>query len=165
VGVVGSAGAHVTVRPPALEDGEIAMVTFQMPNERNRHATVQVAITAPAGIDFVSAKAPRGWQVEVEGRTAVWSGGRIVGRSTASFPARARVRTRAGGYAFAATQRYDDGVVVRWQAAIRVLPATGRAAPSEHLLPAIVAAAVGILVLALSVLLARRFRRRALQER
>ena len=49
---------------------------------------------------------------------------------------------------FHAVQRYDDGGVVRWAVAFTILPAAS-ATPHQHLLPAIVTAILGLVVIAL----------------
>jgi uncharacterized protein YcnI len=164
--LVPAASAHVTVRPAFLEDGETATLSFDTPNEREEHATVALSVSAPAGLRFVSAEAPSGWRVSVGAGTVTWSGGRLEGDAVASFPVRVRARTRAGGYAFSAEQRYDDGATVRWRASITVLPASGAAAPNEHPGRAIAAGVAGLVVIAATLLaLGYLRRRRALQER
>ena len=61
-----------------------------------------------------------------------WTGGRLEGRTTTSFPLRITARVRAGTYGFAAAQAYDDNATVRWKADLSVLPASGAAAPKQH---------------------------------
>ena len=96
---------------------------------------------------------------------ARWTGGRIEGESTVSFPLAVLASTPAGSVTFRATQGYDDGEVVRWNANLTVLPPSGENAPPQHLRRALVAAAMGLALLAASFFVLRRLRRRTLQER
>ena len=74
-------------------------------------------------------------------------------------------RVRAGTYAFTSVQTYDDGATVSWKADLSVLPATGAAAPKQHLWSAVIAACVGIVVIAGSLVGVRLLRRTSLQDR
>ena len=162
--VPAAAGAHVTIAPPFVEEGAETAIAFQTPNERPPHATISLTVTAPRAIAIVSAPAVPGWQATVSGPSATWSGGRLAGRATTSFPLHITARARPGTYDFAATQRYDDGASVEWNAALSVLPATGAAAPKQHPWGAVAAALAGIAVIAGGLLGLRHFRRRPLQE-
>jgi uncharacterized protein YcnI len=154
------AQAHVSVTPAFVEADVPAGIAFEAPNERAPQATVELSATAPPGIEIVSADAPPGWQADVAGSTVTWTGGRIEGERTVSFPVRVLARVRAGTYAFKASQRYSDGGVVRWQASLTVLPAKGAASPQQNLTGAIVAGIIGLVVIAGSLLGVRLLRRR-----
>lgn len=160
-----SGSAHVTISPGYVEADAAATIAFETPNERPPHATVALEIDAPPGVALERLPPPRGWSVEVDTTSARWSGGRIEGTRTVRFPLRVIARTRAGNQAFRAVQRYDDGEEVRWDATLSVLPAAGTEAPSQHLGRALAAGAAGLVVLAGSLLVLRRLRRRPLQER
>jgi len=153
------APAHVTIAPPFVEDGVATDISMTIPNERPPHATVTLAATVPAGISIVSATAPEGWVATVDGSTVTWSGGRITERADVAFPVRIVADARAGTYGVAARQRYDDGAVVRWTSDLSVLPASGEAAPGSRPWPVIVAAVIGFVLVAGSLLILRRLRR------
>lgn len=159
------AEAHVTMSPPFVDADVKTTVAFETPNERPPHATVSLEVKAPPGIELGSATPPAGWKLELTHGTARWTGGRIGGERTVSFPLVVTARTRAGTELFRATQGYDDGKSVRWQAGLTVLPAAGDEAPSQHLDRALAAGAVGLVVIAASFLALRLLRRRPLQER
>jgi hypothetical protein len=161
----GAAHAHVTVAPPFVEADRQTRIAFQTPNERAPHATTSLVIEAPPGVQLAPLEAPPGWRLQLSGRRARWTGGRITARRVVSFPLSVTARTRAGTATFKATQGYDDGEVVRWGAGVSVLPAAGSDAPSEHLDRALAAGAVGIAVIVASFLVLRLLRRRPLQER
>lgn len=162
--VPGAAAAHVTIAPPFVEGGVATEISFATPNERPPHATVGLAVTAPPGISIVSASAPKGWVVTIAGATVSWSGGRLQGRSATPFRLRILARARAGTVTFTSVQTYDDDAVVRWQADLSVLPASGAATPAEHPWGAIGAGAVGLIVIA-GGLAGAHLRRRPLQEK
>jgi hypothetical protein len=154
-----AAGAHVTLTPAFVEDGVPTTIAFQTPNERAPHAMTALTVKAPPGITVESATAPAGWKATVSGPTVTWTGGRLTGTSELDFPIRVNTRVRAGNHTFAATQGYDDGGQVGWKVDLSVLPATGAAAPKQHPWGAVAAAVVGLLVVLLSVLGLRRFRK------
>jgi hypothetical protein len=111
-----------------------------------------------------SAKAPRGWTSKISGSTVSWTGGKLTGTSTVDFPVTITAKVRAGTHPFAATQTYDDGATVKWNAGLSVLPATGSQAPKQHPWGAVAAAVAGLLVIGGSVFLLRRARRAPLHE-
>lgn len=159
------ADAHVTMTPPFVDADAKTTVSFEMPNERPPHATVSLEVKAPPGVELASATPPAGWKLQLEHDRARWTGGRVEGRRTVAFPLVVTARTRAGTETFRATQGYDDGESVRWDAALTVLPAAGDEAPSQHLGRALIAASVGMVVIVASFLALRLLRRRPLQER
>jgi hypothetical protein len=161
----GVAQAHVTIAPPFVDVGTTATIAFETPNERPPHRTTAVVVAAPAGVELSAAQPPAGWRLDLSGGTARWSGGTIAGRAIVRFPLSVTARIPAGTTTFRATQTYDDGEQVRWDAELTVLPATGSEAPSQHLDRAIAAGAVGLVVIAASFFALRLVRRRPLQER
>jgi uncharacterized protein YcnI len=157
--VPAAARAHVTIAPPFVEAEAPTAIAFATPNERPGHATTALEITAPAGVEIARADPPRGWTVAVSGNRARWSGGRIEGESDVSFAVVVTARMRAGAATFQASQRYDDGEVVRWDARLTVLPPSAEDSPPEHLRRAVIASVVGLVAIGggfVSVALRRR---------
>jgi hypothetical protein len=113
----------------------------------------------PPGIAVTSVPRLPGWQSRVSGGTVTWTGGRIEGNGTVVFRAQLHASVRAGTYSMAARQGYDDGRVVRWTASFVVLPASGDAAPDEHVGRAVIAGIVGLVVIVASLAVLRRLRR------
>lgn len=158
--------AHVTLSPPFVEAGVATRVALETPNERPPHATTSLVVEAPVGVELAEAgPPPAGWSVVVSGRRARWTGGRIEGERTVSFPLLVTARTRAGLQSLRVTQDYEDGETVSWETSLTVLPAAGDAAPSQRLDRALAAGVVGVVVIAASLVLLRLARRRSLQER
>ena len=159
-----TAQAHVTVTPPFVDADASTTVAFEMPNERPPHATISLEVEAPPGVEPRRRSRRRGGSSLTPDR-ARRTGGRIEGQRTVAFPIAVTARTRAGTETFRATQGYDDGESVRWDAALTVLPAAGKEAPSQHLDRAFAAGAVGLVVIVATFLVLRLLRRRPLQER
>lgn len=158
------AGAHVVAQPAYLANGKRATITFAAPNERAPHAMTGLTVTAPAGVTLTSPTAPAGWQASITGgRTATWTGGRIAPGRPASFSVDASASTEPGATSFHAVQRYDDGGTVAWTVGFTVLP-TPAAAPKQHLLPAVVTAILGLVVIGLLLHRVRGSRRPPLRE-
>lgn len=158
-GVAPSAYAHVTLTPSFTEVGVSTRVVFEAPNEREGRVTTSLRLEAPVGIELEPAPAPAGWRLALAGRVATWTGGRLERTDVVGFPLVVTARTDAGVEAFEAVQGYDDGESVRWEAALTVLPAPAGTAPSQRLGRALVAGAVGLGVLGLSMLVLWRARR------
>jgi uncharacterized protein YcnI len=141
------AAAHVTLAPPFVEADATTSVSFATPNERQGRVTIALEIVAPAGVELAASSAPAGWTLSLSDGRARWTGGRIEGETTVSFPLEVTARTRAGTRTFRATQTYDDGEVVRWDAKLAVLPPSAGDAPPQHLRRALFASAVGLVVI------------------
>ena len=156
-----AACAHVTIQPSFVEDGVETEISFQTPNERPPNETISLTVKAPPGISIDSASSPPGWNADVSGSSVTWTGGRLVDRTTTSFPVRVTAKVRAGTYSFAATQAYSDDAKVEWNADLTVLPASGAAAPNEHPWAAI---GVGIVVVLSTLIGLYFFRRRSLPK-
>jgi Domain of unkown function (DUF1775) len=152
--------AHVTASPSFVEVGVTATVTFETPNERATHATTSLVLEAPPGIELAPVEPPKGWSADFSDDTARWTGGRIEGEDVVAFPVSITARTRAGTETFRAVQAYDDGESVEWTTTLTVLPAAAEQPPSQRLGRALAAGAVGLAVIAGSLLVLRRVRRR-----
>lgn len=160
-----SALAHVTLSPAFVERGVRTTVLFETPNEREGRATMSLRLEAPPGIELGPSTAPAGWELTVSEGVATWTGGRIEGTDVVAFPLEVTAATEAGVQVFRAVQGYDDGESVRWEATLTVLPEPADQAPSQRLGRALVAGAVGLGVIGISMLVLWRARRRSLQER
>ena len=97
----------------------------------------------------------------MSGSSVTWTGGRLVDRTTTSFPVHVTAKVRAGTYSFAATQAYSDNATVKWNADLIVLPASGAAAPKEHPWAAV---GVGVAVVLATLIGLFFFRRRSLPK-
>jgi hypothetical protein len=139
------AAAHVTVLPSFLEAGKRTTLVFASPNERPPHAVTRLTVTAPDGVDLAAGPPTPGWTTAARGPRAVWSGGRTLPGHAGEFRVAATTRLAPGGVVLVAVQRYDDGKTVRWTIPFTILP--GDDAPAQHLWPALIAGAVGVVAI------------------
>ena len=160
-----TAFAHVTLSPAFVEAGVGSTIHFDTPNEREGRVTISLRLAAPTGVELATAAAPPGWELTLDDGVATWTGGRIEGTDVVSFPLEVTARTEPGNQTFRAVQRYDDGESVNWEASLTVVPATGDDAPSQQLGRAVAAGAVGLGVIAISLIVLWRVRQRPLQEK
>ena len=68
VALAPAASAHVTVEPTQGQNGEDAVLTFQVPNEKDDAGTTTVEINFPTDhpIPFVSVRPQTGWTYQIE---------------------------------------------------------------------------------------------------
>ena len=159
------AAAHVIPQPAYLTPGEHTTIAFAAPNERPPHRLVGLTIPAPAGITFAATAAPHGWKLSVAGGTARWNGETFAPGLGSHGPFRIVASTShaPGLVSLHAVQRYDDGGLVRWKVGLTILPAAAPT-PKQHLLPAIVTAILGLVVIGLLLFRMRDRRRPDLRE-
>lgn len=155
-----AAWGHAVLTPATLGAGEDVAVSAEIPNERRERATTSVTLRFPAGIAVVGTEEPGSWQAARTDRSATWTGGRITGERVVAFPLVLRATAPAGTYEVSLEQGYDDGETVTTTTQITVLPALGEATPEEHGMRAIVAAVVGVAVVAGSLVGLHVLRRR-----
>ena len=156
------AAAHIVPQPAYLAPGAPTTITFVAPNERPPHVVTGLTITAPPGVDLASATPPRGWKLSIAGGTATWTG-RTAPASQGPFRIAASTSLAPGAVKFHAVQHYDDGGLVRWNVAFTILP-VATATPRQHLLPAIVTAILGLVVIGLLLFRMRDRRGHDLRE-
>jgi hypothetical protein len=156
-----AAAAHVTAVPPFVSASDTASVSLTGPNERDEPMT-GFEVAAKSDFRIVHAHPADGWDSNVQGSTASWSGGRLAPGAEATFRVELEAPSEPGSTTLEAVQRYPDGDVVTWDVALTVTPASESS--SQNLGWALVTALIGLVVLAaLGVALLRRTR--SLQER
>jgi uncharacterized protein YcnI len=160
-----AARAHVTVMPAFAASGGTVTVTIDAPNERAGAPMTGLSLALPSGLRAEPDEQPEtpGWTLHAAGRTVSWDGGSLAPDASQQFTLRLEADGAPGAVSIRAEQRYPDGRSVEWTPAFTVLPAASEA-PSQHLGRALVAAVVGLAVIAVSLLAVRRLRRGSLQE-
>ena len=158
-----SSAAHVTVVPPFAEARAETRLVLDVPNERLAQPMTSLSVTVPAGMSVRSAEPLGAWRGEVDGRNVRWSGGSLPPRRTAGFALVVVGPERAGAVRLRALQGYPDHGTVPWQVDLTITPGDGGGS-DQHLGAAALAAAVGLVVIAASLLVVHRLRRRTLQE-
>ena len=160
-----AAEAHVTVAPPFVEADVPTTVSFETPNERSGYETTSLEIVAPPGVELSESDPPSGWTLDLRGVRARWTGGRIHVADVVSFSLVVTARASPGTVTFKATQRYDEGRFVSWDAKLTVLSAAAERSPPQHVRRALIASVVGLGVIGASFFVLGRVRRRSLQDR
>jgi uncharacterized protein YcnI len=108
------AGAHVEISPDKVPVDSDALLTIQVPNERNV-PTVKLEIKLPAGLSEVTVQAKPGWTSSNKNGVVTWSGGKIGPGQFDEFGLVTHVPNTPGKeFVFPALQTYADGKVVRW---------------------------------------------------
>jgi uncharacterized protein YcnI len=122
---VGSASAHVVVRPAEVETAAFQSFTTGVPNEKEV-PTVKVRLVIPEGLAHVTPNVKPGWTVEAvkegtgEGakvKEIVWSGGQIPAGQRDDFVFSAQAPDKATNLQWKAYQTYSTGEEVAWDQA------------------------------------------------
>jgi uncharacterized protein YcnI len=149
--LAGPAFAHVTITPGSAPQGSTAELTFKVPNEESKAATVELQVQVPTAhliAQFLIKPVP-GWTATVQTVTlpkpivtddgsfttavseVTWKGGTILPGQYQDFSVSADpLPSGVGQLAFKAVQTYSNGDVVRWID----LPQAGQPEP-EHPAP------------------------------
>jgi hypothetical protein len=142
------------------------MLRFEAPNEREDEPMTGLVLRLPTGLRAEPAGQPRtiGWELEATGGQAVWSAGSLPPGATQVFELAVSASGEPGGVLISADQLYPSGAKVSWAPGFTILPAAGDS-PSQRPGRALVAGIVGIVIVAASLVVAHRLRRRTAQER
>ena len=157
--LAGPAFAHVTITPGSAPQGSTAELTFKVPNEESRAATVELQVQVPTAhpiAQFLVKPVP-GWTVTVQTVTlpkpivtddgsfttavseVTWKGGTIQPGQYQDFSVSADpLPSGVGQLVFKAVQTYSNGDVVRWID----LPRAGQPDP-EHPAPVLTLTSAG----------------------
>ncbi|HEY0937522.1 MAG TPA: YcnI family protein, partial [Trebonia sp.] len=157
--LAGTAFAHVTITPGSAPQGSTAELTFKVPNEESKAATVELQLQVPTArpiAQFLVKPVP-GWSVTVQTVTlpkpvvtddgsfgtavseVTWKGGTIKPGEFQDFSVSADpLPSGIGQLVFKAVQTYSNGDVVRWID----LPQPGQPEP-EHPAPVLTLTSAG----------------------
>ena len=119
---IGTAYAHVSVRPRESVVGASQKYTMRVPTEK-AIPTVRIEIEFPAEADIISVDEAAGWKLEVKkdasGRSvsAVWNGSSIAPKQVAEFTFVARNPRQETKLAWKVIQTYEDGTKSEWTGA------------------------------------------------
>jgi hypothetical protein len=130
--------------PSFVSAEDSTSITLSGPNERDEPMT-GFAVTVPSGFEIVHAHPVEGWEAQIAGTTASWSGGALASGTEATFGLEVEAETEPGVVQLHAEQGYPGGKTVQWQVALTVLPATAES--SEHFALAGVIGILGLVVL------------------
>ena len=156
-----AASGHPLFQPPFVSQGATVELFLVAPNERKVGMTA-IELTGPDSVELLAAHSPSAWHGAVDGNRASWSGGPLPAGESGSFPLRLRATGEPGQAAFSVTQRFADGRTVTWPAELGVNP--GAVAQGDRSYGLALAAAVALGVVALSIVVVRRLRRRPVPD-
>jgi uncharacterized protein YcnI len=123
--MMGTAWAHVVVKPAQVGVGSFQTFTTGVPNEQDQ-PTTGLRVVIPASLNYVSPNVKPGWTVNTkttgEGESAkvteiTWTGGSVPAGQRDDFLFSAQVPAKAGDIQWKAYQTYADGTVVAWDQA------------------------------------------------
>lgn len=119
---VGTAFAHVTVKPSEVKSATYQVFTVNVPNEKDI-PTVAVRLVIPENVANITPTMKNGWEIatktnqvgDVEMVTEItWSGGEITDGLRDEFTFSAKTPDDGGELKWKAYQTYSDGTVVAW---------------------------------------------------
>lgn len=119
---VGSASAHVVVKPADVTTGTYQTFSVGVPNEKGGNV-VMVKLTIPENVTSVTPTEKPGWIIETEktgeGEEAVvksitWKGGIIGDGRRDDFSFSAKTPDQAADIQWKAYETYENGVTVAW---------------------------------------------------
>jgi uncharacterized protein YcnI len=82
------AGAHLSVNPSQVHTGQLADITFSIPNADDATGIDHVTLGIPADFELDDAEAKPGWTQSRTGQAVTWSGGNIPRHQFATFSIR-----------------------------------------------------------------------------
>lgn len=116
--IVGSASAHVTVKPAEVATAGFQTFTMSVPNEKDI-PTTRIKLVMPAGLQHVAPTNKSGWQIDIEKdgeivKSITWKDGAINDGFRDDFTFSAQVPAQPTELQWKAYQTYSDGTVVSW---------------------------------------------------
>lgn len=154
--LAGTAAAHVVATPAFVASGNSESIAFSVPNERDTPMTA-FSVTAPPELAIERAHEVEGWDEQLDGSTATWTGGSLGMNEEIEFGLTLRADVEPSFVELQARQRYADGGVVRWPVALTITPEAE--SPSQNLALTGVLGLIGVLIVVAVAMLA--WRRRA----
>jgi uncharacterized protein YcnI len=146
------AAAHLSVNPSQIHTGELADVTFSIPNADDAIGIDHVTLGVPADFQLDDAEAKPGWTQSRRGQTITWSGGRIPVGQYATFSIRGTAPAKAETVRFNVLVGDRTGKSITYPAPLEVTAATNRDTGARTLGKAALGVAIVGAVLALGAL-------------
>jgi uncharacterized protein YcnI len=89
------AEAHLSLNPSQIHTGELADITFSIPNADDANGINHVTLGIPADFQLDDAEAKPGWTQSRTGQAITWSGGLIPRHQYATFSIRGTAPAKA----------------------------------------------------------------------
>jgi uncharacterized protein YcnI len=89
------AGAHLSIDPPKVQQGQLVDLVFSVPNQGDRYPVDHVTLGIPQDFQLDDAEAKPGWSQSRTGQAITWSGGNVPKGTFARFAIRGTAPHRA----------------------------------------------------------------------
>jgi uncharacterized protein YcnI len=89
------AAAHLSLNPSRIHTGELADITFSIPNTDDPVGIDHITLGVPADFQLDDAEAKPGWTQSRTGQAITWSSGRIPNHQYATFSIRGTAPSKA----------------------------------------------------------------------
>jgi hypothetical protein len=100
------ARAHGTIRPQTAQRGATAQFVVTIPNDSINVPLTGFRLTPPSGVTVEATEVGDAWVTRMEGRTLVWTGGRVPGGDQGVFTFRAQLDTAEPTITFEGEESY-----------------------------------------------------------
>jgi hypothetical protein len=100
------ARAHGTIRPQTAQRGATEQFVVTIPNDSISVPLTGFRLTPPSGVSVEATEVGDAWVTRMEGRTLVWTGGRVPGGDQGVFTFRAQLDTAEPTITFEGEESY-----------------------------------------------------------
>jgi hypothetical protein len=100
------ARAHGTIRPQTAQRGATEQFVVTIPNDSINVPLTGFRLTPPSGVTVEATEVGDAWVTRMEGRTLVWTGGRVPGGDQGVFTFRAQLDTAEPTITFEGEESY-----------------------------------------------------------
>jgi uncharacterized protein YcnI len=146
------AAAHLSVDPSAIHTGQLADITFSVPNADDAMGIDHITLGIPPDFQLDDGEAKPGWAQSRAGQAITWSGGRIPRGQYATFSIRGTAPAKAETLLFNVLVGDRAGKTITYRAPLAVTAATGQDKGARTLGKAALGVAILAAVLALGAL-------------
>jgi uncharacterized protein YcnI len=146
------AAAHLSVNPSRLHTGELADVTFSIPNADDPVGIDHITLGIPADFQLDDAEAKPGWTQSRTGQAITWSGGRIPNNQYATFSIRGTAPSKAETVLFNVLVGDRTGKTITYRVGLDVTAASSEDKGARTLGKAALGVAIVAALLALGAL-------------
>jgi uncharacterized protein YcnI len=146
------AAAHLSVNPSRVRTGELADVTFSVPNTDDPVGIDHVTLGIPADFQLDDAEAKPGWTQSRTGQAITWSGGRIPSHQYATFSIRGTAPSKPETVLFNVLVGDRTGKTITYRVGLDVTAASSEDKAARTLGKAALGVAIVAALLALGAL-------------
>jgi uncharacterized protein YcnI len=146
------AAAHLSVNPSQIHTGQLADITFSIPNADDAIGIDHITLGIPADFQLDDAETKAGWTQSRTGQAITWSGGRIPRGQYATFSIRGTAPTKVETVLFNVLVGDRTGKTITYRVGLDVTAASSQDKGARTLGKAALGVAILAAVLALGAL-------------